>query len=1706
MKKILSIILSLVLVFGVVFSVPVAASATTLSGADIANATWSDSRFEAKMGTHIFTAENNSIKFYGWMQYRSFYTKLEGLAPNTTYEIAFNYSGIAVEVGSSGIVAATTEKPTFSNQIIQGNKYGKFSIDSANKKVTVSFTTDNNTDYFLSIKTGAAENTSTVSCFFSNFNIRTVDANEVLSNSIVDGEWSVTGSGSATNNPSSHSVKIDATWHCAYTTITGFEPNTKYRFNCNYDFDGLYTVYLVNSTLERPLFNDSVYANNCSDIAQNVSIKDGNLTFEFITHEFKSEYTLIFKHEELKNGAITYSNFKVENLGEYSDTTSSLELQNSDWLCSSGSLQKNSNGSITAKTPNDFVYTKLPLLPRESLVQIQMDFNEAGNIVEQFYIVSANEDFNANQTNLATYSIENGKITAYFKTTTGRSGYYLGIKHGSLRSSGITYNDFNIEIIDNVSSVANLYKGNVILNNDDWAIQYVSNGIITHDKTNHTLTQSGNSYQDISAVLENLKPNTTYTLSVNYTANDNISGAYVYPVSVGRWKNNYTISSWSNDTTNQKLTITFTTDAENLDYYLHFRHGILENGDVTYSNMQFNAEKIIFDDEIKGAKIADGEWSAQYTSNVSFNHNYIVHSLTQSVNSYQRIFTKIDFLKPNTQYDFTVDYSADDVIERVFFVPAEQESDFDNLSQYSCTFTLTDSKLKTSFMTSATGSEYYLVLYHGILTDDEITYSNFRLKANKTWSNEDQGDLLAEGDWKTTSSSATVTTDLEAKTVTSNATSNYIYIQLTGLNLNTSYRITCSYSGNDSDVSAVYIGRSDNFPFKNNSLDKYYNTATSSSFKNNYLTVNFKTTSSNTNYWLAIKQNSSLSSGNITYSNFKFSIPGVTTINDEFSEWATPSSSASYSVAENSVTASATSGSIYTKISGLEHNTTYSLGLTHTDLSAIKQFNVFPASESLTRSAYWSNGYYNGKYVNYGYSTSVYNTQNDTTNIVFTTDDAYSNYYLVIELKNGTSVTLSNWELSKFTDLGFVGTAVRRAEPYVRQALRYKNTISATAFENGCFGLELKEFGSIAASTDDLNDMPLVINDSMTVGSASVKKGVAYNAITSKIFDTLSDGTKVFTAALINIASENYVAQYTVRPYIVLTDGTNDYTVYGTEQVYSVFTVFKLIETYGGEEDCLTVYEILDNKPAVNTAYLNFKGLDNSNALNLSVYNNTVLSNDYKGLSGTVYHSSGYITNDVTGRNYTDEQRAIELKRLSESGVKYCRTRFSPNTIWNSSSGRFDFATGRMQNFINYCKALDSKDISVCLQAGWYLSEIFGNTQTGAAESYLNGNGNDLYGEQSGYSNCIATEYKLSGTTTMPTGETVTDYYNRMGVAALRYGMFLVNFIEAARASGVDNLDYLIYFTEPSYATSDKPEGEYANEYLFICKTIKNVIEARGYGDVKSVGPNQGSVQTGEGLLKYVVTREPDLFDVLTAHFYPYSNSITDDAYYLQCVNAFTSYLQVLKDAGVENKEFWVDEFFAVQKNNSRPVRQSSMAALQTIVGAIAAQQLGIENIVLWQMFDQAWGDSLETSTEFENGIHMCGTAPSLLISDVPYTAYYPLGTFMRFNSANSGKSFATSSDTNATAQGVYIGAMEDDKGNIVITVVNVSGKEKIINVNLQNAIAQTLYRYTVVSESINPTSDAKTAECSRIINNVGTSFTDTILPYSVSVYTSRAN
>ena len=1714
-------------------------------GRKIANGYWRngaslDVNSKDDNGNLILQRGTNSLTitegYYGnWV----IYTCLE-LKPKHNYEISFNYTHLEPNDCFILLDNNASVGPTFYNandpQYINPNANTVLArATTEGNRATFKFATDSNTKYYLAIKGTYSPGETEV---FSNFSVKATEIpkEELTGEKIAAGTWYCSnvdftspsgaywsGSGYDCYPQGENSITINQSYGLApyaiYTKLNGLEKNTIYTLNFNYSvaggLDASNTGVILNKNNTYSAIkwqdnrickvNNAVYGLAIDDTANKKA------TITFVTDE-NENYFLSIKANAISEN-ITFSNFVLQNGGVFDYEKTSNDIATGNWeVKNTGSLSKNTeDGTVTVNAPWHFAVTKLPKLPFNTLVKITLDYTRLGNNISEICIIDASEGFtvdgngnySVSKSNLADYYIENGKITAVFATLNDATDYYFGIKQADTLNSGVTYSNFKISFLENVS-IAEAEKNGNALSESPWEIQYTGNGSVVTDKINHTITQNGYGYQDIRTKITGLKTNTKYILNGNFTAEDDLSDICIYSADSTDWKTQ-NMAVWSEDAENGTFTAEFVTNSVNTEYYLQFHHGEIANSNVIYSNLTLKQKSIAFEDELNGNKVADGVWFAKSGNTAIIKNNYERHSLAQSGSSNQTIYTKIDFLEPSAIYTLTANYTAGDEVNGVWVVPADGELDFNNISDYVITAEVNaNGVLRFNFPTSAQKKSYYLVLSHGTLTDSEIIYTDFSLSVNEIWDNEKRGELFALGDWFVKGNSGTVTANPDDHTVTSNAGGKIIYTRINGILPGMSYRINCNYTDTDSQIEAVYVAAGEEFPLYGYSfIDNSKNLATYS-LKNNYLTATFTAKSAYSNYWFAIKLKS-LSDGSITFNNFSLSLPGATTINDEFSQWSSVNVT-DFTATANSVTATSASGAVYTKISALDTNTAYEVDFDYDNISAINKVMIFPADEEIGSSSYWSNGYYNGKHKGLDYSSEVYNYNNKKASVVFSTNAINTEYYLVIELKLNVSLNAENIKLQKFEDLGFLGTAIRGKDPTLkqRQAMRFKNTISANVLNNGFNGLTVKEYGSIAAKSSELNSLPLVMNDAMQVSDASVKKGVAYNDTTNKIFETLDDGTKVFTAALINIANDNYSFDYTVRPYMIVTDGTNDFVVYGRPQDYSIFTVFSLIEKYGEQKDRLTVYDILDSKTDVNSAYLTFKKLDVNNKTSLNVYNNTVVSDNYKGLSGTVYHTFGYISDDTTGRQYTDEQRLIELNRLEQSGVKYCRTQFSSSWVWNGSTNKFNYSSSRMNDYINYCKALQSKGISVAMQTSWYFNSIIENTAAAGAEYYLNGNGNDIYLEQMAYNSMIANEYKLTGSAKMSTGETVTDYYKRLGVAAIRYGVYLSNVIKTAQNAGVNNMDYLIYFTEPSYETASKPEGNFANEYLFVSKTIKNVIEKIGIADVKHVGPNQGSVETGLGLLKYVVDREPDLFDVLTAHFYPDSGDIKGDTYWSSCYKTFNSYLQVLKDAGVQNKEFWVDEFFATVTNGN--VKEQAESALQTIVGAICAQQLGIENIILWQIFDQAWVDTLENSNEFINGIHMTGTCPSLYVSGVPYASYYPISTFMRFNSATNGKAFATSSINSSSAQGIYIGAMQTDDGNLVITVVNVGNTEKLFSVDLETAIGKDLYRYGVIGDSILPTANATPTEYGRILRNVGSSFTDTISPYSVSVYTTTLN
>lgn len=514
---------------------------------------------------------------------------------------------------------------------------------------------------------------------------------------------------------------------------------------------------------------------------------------------------------------------------------------------------------------------------------------------------------------------------------------------------------------------------------------------------------------------------------------------------------------------------------------------------------------------------------------------------------------------------------------------------------------------------------------------------------------------------------------------------------------------------------------------------------------------------------------------------------------------------------------------------------------------------------------------------------------------------------------------------------------------------------------------------------------------------------------------------------------------------------------------------------------------------------------DNNDDEDLGNYTATVnvfnsekpLTSQYRGASGSVYHAYGHMLDDKTGRAYTDEMMDLELSRLQDSGVRFARTRYYTGWAWDGSG--WDWNSKRMNYYWQYCKNLQERGINVVQSVGWHLSVITEMRAASIGEvPYIQSGQNyeDIYGESDGYdfSKCLNDNYKM--------------YAKK----SLRLAYFEAETLKQAKARGIHNITHLLYFTEPSYTDNslvnpNKPgkkhgeEGLEADEYIFIVQTIQQKLKDEGvYNMVQHVGPNQAKSH-GDGLLRYMLEKGcKDMFDVWTCHFYPKASEPTSNVFYDINTPVFESYVQPLKDVGIFGKaEFWVDEFYS---HGGGLVKDTAWIGLQNVVGFIAAQQRGINNFSLWQIFDQLWTDHNNTGGEFIDGIHACGSAPSLFVSSIPRRPYYSTGLFAKYNGYKNGKSYRTNNDDLQLETDLHAGAVQLEDGSWTITIVNAGIDDYDVTVEFDKAIYQTLYRH-VNNENTNiGTTAAHLADADKTFANVKDKFIDTVKGGCVVVYT----
>ncbi|MBQ4131459.1 MAG: hypothetical protein IJD71_03875 [Clostridia bacterium] len=515
------------------------------------------------------------------------------------------------------------------------------------------------------------------------------------------------------------------------------------------------------------------------------------------------------------------------------------------------------------------------------------------------------------------------------------------------------------------------------------------------------------------------------------------------------------------------------------------------------------------------------------------------------------------------------------------------------------------------------------------------------------------------------------------------------------------------------------------------------------------------------------------------------------------------------------------------------------------------------------------------------------------------------------------------------------------------------------------------------------------------------------------------------------------------------------------------------------------------------------EGVPYSESLHVFNAEAPIISN-YRGMSSTVYHAYGHMLDDKTGRAYNQEMLDLELNRLQNAGVHYARTRYTTEWAWDARTGGWNWDSTRMKYYWTYCKNLQDRNIEVLQQVGWHLgvvmkgdkgqpTSITEHNYIKAANSYT-----DKYGESASYdfSQCPDSNYR---------------YYAK---SSLRLAEAHAQLLLEAKKRGINNITHLMYFTEPSYASTEYPApetyiGKAADEYIFIVRTIQGKLKERGvYDMVKHVGPNfsckQSNATNYGGLARYILDKgNEDLFDIWTSHFYAQRGEAFDN-YYDVIHPTFEGYLKPMKDHGLYGKkEFWVDEFYCRSDNALLGV-DSPWAGLQMAVGGIIAQQSGISNISTWQIFDQLWTDQSNTGGEFNNGIHVCGSAPSLFVSSIPKSQYYTTQLFAKYHGYENGKTFRTNNDAlrEVTSSDISIGAVQLADGSWTITVVNASLDDYEVTVEFDKAIYQTLYRHVSEVTKIVCTTAAHLADADKTFADVKDKFIDVVPAASVAIYT----
>lgn len=613
--------------------------------------------------------------------------------------------------------------------------------------------------------------------------------------------------------------------------------------------------------------------------------------------------------------------------------------------------------------------------------------------------------------------------------------------------------------------------------------------------------------------------------------------------------------------------------------------------------------------------------------------------------------------------------------------------------------------------------------------------------------------------------------------------------------------------------------------------------------------------------------------------------------------------------------------------------------------------------------------------------------------------------------------------------------------------------------------LAIKKLGAVAAKKADLNGEPLIID----------------NAYENVVFYNEGEEQKSeYYVELRDISSNNIDSEYLVRPYITFNNGK---TLYAS--AYSGKLSDLLMIAYNDKNaDESFVYS---DETREKIAEL----LKDKTESTLPVYNDRPYYSQTLGaLNAAVYHLTAYMKDDA-GRNYTKEMIDEETRRIKDLGLTAVRAMF--RSTWSVPEDEefkgWNFDSENMNAF--YKGALDMQKIGVdvIITCGWII-DYYALDKLPYLwyrdHPYLRGEGEDFYGESKGADFTGLNEHQI-----------------RVKKASLRYGKWVCQALLAFKKRGINNVKYLLCFTEPNIFSYERG---WQPDYVQMIIGLNEKLKEHGLREtVKIMGPNQNPItlhKKEQLLLDYCLKNLPDknMIDIYTDHTGPGIVGLTretlqnPDVSYNYYDMAFKRLNEVLEHNGV-NKTIYSDEFLGGMLNC--PLEWRRNLGPQMVSGAIAGVKNKIMGICYWEAFDQLWPSCHSNNAEFADGFHLVGSAPSLLMSYVPHIEYYAHGLFSKYT-----KNLHNVIETDFRVGPDLMYAMfSDDNNNQTVAVVNVGFKARKIDIKFTKEVNAVFNRHMFDARTTVPTAEAKLAGTDKTFN-VKNIICDILPPRSVTVYT----